>query len=177
MTIHTIADLPIQEQDPLRLLGIDVHNAPSAPDLEYYGYGYARVDELWLTCADAPEPLPPVRDALLLALHSADDSPPLDNDILLEFWIDGAGENGEDLAITTMLSRFLDIWLPRLSTDERAIVLALCNPQGATIARPRAAGGKPIYHAIGDVTSWMDIPDDATQSAVLRLIADEWQRI
>lgn len=177
MIIQSIADLPFQEQDPLRLLAIDVDNAPATPDLEYYGYGYARVDELWLTCEHAPEPLPPVRDALLLALHSADDSAPLDDDVLLEFWLDGAGENGEDLAITALLSRFLDVWLPRVSTDERAIVLALCNPHRATIARPRIPGGQPLYYASGDVTSWLDMHDDPTQSAVLRLIADAWQQL
>jgi hypothetical protein len=184
MTIRSIADLPFLERDPLDLLALDIHDQlhddlrgqPAGPDLDYYGYGYARVDELWLTCEEDPEPLPPVRDALLLGLHAAEDSEPLAGDILLEFWIDGAGEDGEDLAITALLSRFLEIWLPRVSSDERAIVLALCNPQRATIARPLLPGGQPIFYAAGDVTSWLDVPEDPSEPAMLRLTAGAWRK-
>lgn len=179
--ISSIADLPFHEQDPLTLLGFDVHGERTDPDLDYAGFGYARVDELWLTCEGDPESLPPVRNALLLALHTADDddddAEPLADDLLLEFCIDEPdGEGNDDYSLTAMLSRFLEIWLPRLSSDESAIVLALCNPRGTVIARPPLPGGQPIYYAAGDVISWLDQPDDPAEPAVLRLMADAWHR-
>ena len=180
--ISSIADLPFDEQDPLTLLGFDVHGERTDPDMDFYGFGYARVDELWLTCEGDPEPLPPVRDALLLALHVAphdeeEDDEPLADDVLLEFWIDEPdGEGNDDYALTALLSRFLELWLPRVSSDESAIVLALCNPHGAVIARPSLPGGQPIYYATGDVISWLDEPEDPAAPAVLRLTADAWHR-
>ncbi|WP_428267820.1 hypothetical protein [Haliangium sp.] len=152
------------------------------PALDYYGYGYARVDEVWLTVEGDPEPLPPVRDALILALHSPDDAVAHDDDILLEFWIDDVtceeADEDDDYAVTVMLSRFLAQWLPRICGDERAIVLALCNPHATRLHHLPVPGGVPLYYPLGNVTSWRDEPGDFLAGpGLLRLSADAWLRV
>ena len=61
--------------------------------------------------------------------------------------------------MTAPLSAFLAVWLPRIRGDERAVVLALCNPHEALIRGPAASAGAPLHYALGDVESWLD-PDD-----------------
>lgn len=178
--IQSIADLPFRERDPWALLNLDTRaDAPAAPDLEYYGYGHARVGEIWLTTYDAPDPLPPVRNARLMALHTPDDAEDHGDDLLLEFWIDPvtceeAGED-EDYAISVMLSRFLEIWLPRVRGDGSAVVLALCNPHHTRLTRPAGLGGATIHYPLGNVTSWRDEAVDFLGGpGALRLTADAW---
>ncbi|GAB4569431.1 MAG: hypothetical protein Tsb0020_23550 [Haliangiales bacterium] len=151
------------------------------PDLSYYGFGYAYVDSLWLTNEGDPEPLPPVRNALLLALHTPDDAEPIDDDILLEFWIDDVtceeADEEDDYAVTVKLSRFLSLWLPKISRAESAIVLAVCNPFETRIVRPELPGVRPIWYPLGNVTSWCDAPADSIGGpGVLRLSANNWLR-
>ncbi|HEY5926442.1 MAG TPA: hypothetical protein VIV11_32370 [Kofleriaceae bacterium] len=137
-----ILDLPFRERDVLELLNLDEER--DAPDYNYAGYGWARVDEVWLDDT-------PVRDALLLAIHSPDDSPPVTGDIELEF------ELPEQPSVGAMTSTFLDKWLPTLPRAS-ALVLVLCNPHRAELQRPNAAAG-PLYYAHGDVESWLDHHD------------------
>lgn len=165
--IQSILDIPFHERDLGDLLNLDEHR--DAPQFDYYHYGHARTDVIHLEERDGREPLPVVRDALVLALHSADDPEPLDRDVELEFFVD---EVADDYSVTVLLSDFLDKWLPRICADERAVVLVLCNPHGAEIARPAILRGTPLYYAVGDVESWLDMADGRP---FIRLIADAWR--
>jgi hypothetical protein len=204
MPIRSIADIPFRERDPFALLnltpgmrgapGLDPGNGPDnglddelgddlgdeGPDLDYAGFGYARVGEIWLATHGDPEPRP-VRHALLLALHTPDDAEAHDGDLLLEFWPEGAeGEDGtnDEPVVQVMLSRFLDVWLPRISSDERAIVLAVCNPHRTLLSRPPALRSVPIHYPLGDTTSWCEEPADfLAGGGALRLLADAWRTL
>jgi len=137
-----IAELPFEERPLLELLGFDLReDGRRDVDRDYAGYGWARADEIWLGEER-------VTDALVLALHSADDGEQLSDDIELELELPG----GE--AITVLASQFLDTWLPALPKAS-AIVLALCNPHRARLRYPAAAAA-PLYVATGDVEAWLD---------------------
>jgi hypothetical protein len=185
VTIRSIADIPFRERDAFALLNVTPgeHGDPEheGPDLDYAGFGYARVGEIWLAAHEDPEPRP-VRDALLLALHTPDDAQAHDGDLLLEFWPESdaaAGdEAGEDLVVQVMLSRFLEIWLPRISSAERAIVLAVCNPHHTRLVRTPALRGAPIHYPLGDATSWCEEPADFLAGpGALQLLADAWRTV
>jgi hypothetical protein len=141
--VRTIADLPFRERPIHELLHLDEDRA--LPSREYAGFGWAQVDDLWLAVGDDDGER--VTDALVLALHSADDGEALADDIELEFEL-------PDGAVTVLASDFLARWLPKLP-PARAIVLALCNPHAATLGRP-AAAVVPIHYGSGDVASWRD---------------------
>lgn len=111
-----------------------------APDPDYAGYGWARVDELWLDDQR-------VTDALVLALHSADDGEAMPDDIELEFELPDAAP------VSVPAEMFLDKWLPELPRAS-SVVLALCNPHRAALRKP--AGVETLYYANGDVESWLD---------------------
>jgi hypothetical protein len=157
----TIAELPFHERPVLELLNLVGER--DAPDPGYAGYGWARVPGVWLgDGADDREAGRFIADALVLALHSADDAEPLADDIELEFDLpDGS-------SVLVLLSQFLARWLPKLPRAS-AIVLALCNPQHST---PRAPAGAtaPIHYALGDVTSWLD----RDRGDRIELIAGSW---
>jgi hypothetical protein len=165
--IRAIGELPFRPRDVFELLNLSEHR--DAPDRDYAGYGHARVDEVYLeTHAGVARR---VRDALLIAVHSADEPEELDDDIELEFVVP---EVGDDYSVTVLLSRFLPAWLPRVSADERAVVLVVCNPHQATLATPAAlaASGTPFYYPLGDVESWLETADGRRE---LRLVADAWR--
>lgn len=182
MSIRSIADIPFRERDPFALLnlspGAHAGAERAGPDLDYAGFGWARARELWLAAHDDPEPRP-VREALLLGLHTPDDAEAHEGDLLLEFWLDAdESEAGEDLAVHVKLSRFLEVWLPRISSDERAIVLAVCNPHHTRLVRPAAVRGAPIHYPLGDTTSWSEAPVDfAAGAGTLELLADAWHTL
>jgi hypothetical protein len=133
----TVLELPFRERDVRELLNLTEDR--DEPDYHYAGYGWAQVDEVWLDDTR-------VRDALVLAVHSPDDSEPIADDVELEFDLpDGP-------PVTVLTSLFLDKWLPKLPKAS-AIVLALCNPHRATL---RANAPVPLYYAHGDVESWRD---------------------
>lgn len=160
--IRTLAEIPFLRQDPLDLLNLRVER--ERPDQDYTGSGHCRVDEVWL---EDPDGCVAVRDALILALHSCDLGAPRPDDVELEFFAD---EVAPGYSVTAMLSAFLGARLGELRGDERAIVLAMCNPHRATIARPPAAGDTPVHYALGDVESWLDLDGPR-----LRLRADAWR--
>jgi len=154
----TIAELPFHERPALELLALDQDR--DEPVHDYAGYGWARIDRLWLASDTAPPRQ--VDDALVLALHSADDGEVLATDIELEL------ELPDRPPVTVLASMFLERWLPRLPTAS-AIVLALCNPHRATLRPPGAA--VPIHYALGDVVAWLELDDRGDR---IRLAADTW---
>jgi hypothetical protein len=143
-----IAELPFHERPVLELLNLDVHR--DAPDRDYAGYGWARVDRIWLDKT-------PISNALVLALHSADDGEVFADDVELELELDPGGRS-----VLVLLSRFLEVWLPKLPQDA-AIVLAMCNPARATLRGPVG-----MHYGLGDVESWLD------DGARIRLAAETW---
>lgn len=152
--VRTIGDLPFVERPLLPLLGFD--GARETVDLDYAGYGWARIDRLWLATPDgAPRA---VDDALILALHSADDGEAFADDVELEFAL-------PDRPVAALLSAFLARWLPRLPAGG-PLVLAMCNPHDAIL--PAAAGGRPLHHALGPVDAWLHDDD-------LHLVAARWR--
>ncbi|MDQ3364421.1 MAG: hypothetical protein M3680_03240 [Myxococcota bacterium] len=163
-TSLSIAELPFHERPVIELLALD----RDEPDPEYAGYGWARVERLWLAAGDD---LPRrIDDALVIAVHAADDGEALGDDIELDFEIDG------EVVASVLASTFLDTWLPKLPQDCSAIVLAMCNPFGAKLRRP---GGlrSPLHHGLSDVFAWLDL-DEGTQSGTstrIRLAADAWR--
>lgn len=171
--IRSIAEIPFHERDALELLGLaELRDERDGIDKEYDEYGYSRVELLSLHGSDRAEarrePLI-IRNALILAMHSADEGEVIDDDIELEFF---AEEVEEDYSVTVLLSEFLPKWLPQISADERAIVLVLCNPHRATIARPAALSNTPLYYALGDVEATADYTDGRT---LIDLFAGEWR--
>jgi hypothetical protein len=148
-----IAELPFAERPVLELLNLD-DAARAAPDPDYAGFGHARIDRVALIGEGGRV----VEDALLVAVHSADDGDALVDDVELEFVLG-------DRSVTVLLSAFLERWLPRLAGDARAIVLVMCNPHRASI---RPAAGVPVHYALGDVESWLDGGD-------VRLVAEAWR--
>ncbi len=203
--VNSIADIPFIEHDPMTLLGLaESDEAPDgdgdggSPIDDFFGFGFTWVDEIWLTGENEREPKPPVRDALLLAMHAADEDQEAEalpgvapefiggtsghrGDILLEFWLEWVwGQEVEDESVTVRLSRFLDIWLPRLDlvddVDTRAVVLVLCNPHRVLIPRPaKLPAGIPLYFATGDVRAWWDAP--AGSPGLFRLVAEHWHSL
>ncbi len=155
---RTIAELPFHQRPVLELLALDRDR--DEPDRDYAGYGWARVEQIWLAAEYAPERL--VTDALVLALHSADDGEVLAEDVELEFEL-GAR------SVTVLASQFLERWLPELPRAS-AIVLALCNPHRARL-HPPALVAAPLHYALGEVASWLD-PDD--RGGRIRLAAPTW---
>jgi hypothetical protein len=154
-TPRALADLPFARRPPLELLGL-THDRDEI-DTGYAGFGWTLVDRLWL---DDGAGLTAVDDALVLALHAADDGAALGDDVELEF------ELGDARAIAP-LSAFLARWLPRLPTAA-TVVLALCNPHHARLPAPPAAGGRPLWYGRGPVDSWLDHHADHDR---LRLVA------
>lgn len=162
--IASIGDLPFHRRPVLELLGLTHELGDGVIDVDYTGFGWARVDRLWL--ADASSRLE-VADALVLALHSADDGERFAEDVELEFVVDPTRPDG---SVTVLASAFLERWLPRLP-GASAIVLAMCNPGHARLRAPAVAGTTPLFHGTGDVDSWLD---DGDEGASLRLTATAW---
>jgi hypothetical protein len=159
-----LGDLPFQQRPVLELLGLTHELGAGTVDVDYTGFGWARVDRLWL--ADASSRFE-VEDALVLALHSADDGEHRADDVELEFVLDPAAADG---SVTVMAGAFLACWLPRLP-GASAIVLAMCNPGHARLRAPDGAATTPLFHGLGDVDSWLD---DSDQGPALRLTAAAW---
>ena len=149
--IQSIAQIPFALRDPLELLHLERDRDAIDPD--YTGFGHARIDALTLVTRDGEQR---VRDARVIALHCADPGEARGSDIELEFFLD---EIAPGLSVSAPLSRFLSVWLPTvLHGDERAVVLALCNPHRADVPKPAAleGAGVPMYYALGEVESWYD---------------------
>lgn len=158
-----IAELPFQERPAIEVLALDRDDE----DPEYAGYGWARVPRLWLEAEDGGGRRR-IDDALVLAIHAADDGEPLADDVVLAFELDGG-----DRAVTVLASDFLERWLPRLPREPGAVVLAMCNPHRAVLRAPAAATA-PIYCALGDVRAWLDLDDLGDR---IRLAAGSWRRL
>lgn len=157
--IGSIAEIPFRRRAPLEVLHLDGDR--EGVDDDYVGYGHGRLDALTLAGADGSIV---VRDALVLALHCADPGEALPDDIELEFFLEGFAPGA---SVSAPLSGFLSVWLPALQHDERAVVLALCNPHRAAVRRPAAmAPSTPLHYATGEVESWYD---DG-----VRLVAEAW---
>jgi len=154
-----ITELPFHERPVLELLNLDGDR--STPDHDYAGYGWSKVGRIW--CQGASDGAW-VNDALVLALHTADDAEAIPGDIELEFELPGQPP------VSVLASAFLERWLPRLPPCS-AIVLALCNPHHATLAFPSAAT-VPVHYAMGDVTSWLD-----DEHGRIDLVAESWSTL
>jgi hypothetical protein len=156
----TIAELPFVERPVRELLHLEVDR--EQPSREFSGFGWARVDAVWLEAGD--QPARRIDDALVLALHTADDAEQLADDLELELEL-------PDRAVTVLASAFLERWLPRLPRGS-AIVLAICNPHRAALRRP-AAATVPVHYALGEVASWREpVPGDSHDRIILT--ADRW---
>lgn len=161
--IRSIAELPFRQHDPLELLNLTTPR--DTPVLDDTRFGWCHLAELWLDDGAGEPRL--VRDALVLALHAAEEPEALADDVELEFFVE---EVAKDYSVTVLLSKFLAVWLPRVAgRGERAIVLAMCNPHRAVLPRPPAAGATPVHYALGDVDSWLDVVDGRRH---VRLAAD-----
>lgn len=156
-----IAELPFRERPVVELLNLTGDR--STPDHDYAGYGWARVGTIW--CVDDTGRYS-VDDALVLALHTADDADAIAGDVELEF------ELPDHPPVSVLTSAFLERWLPVLPRAS-AIVLALCNPHRATLSRPATATA-PVHYAHGDVTSWLDRTDGGAR---IELVADSWSTL
>ncbi len=154
MAALTIAELPFHERPVLELLHFEADRLEV--DDHYAGFGWAKVDRLWLDDGEPRE----LRDALVLALHSADAGAPLADDIELEFELAPGGSE----SVLVLASAFLERWLPKLPAASE-IVLAMCNPHHA-VFRPRALA-TPVHYAIGDVESWLDEAEDLDPRIIL----------
>jgi len=146
-----LAELPFRERPVIELLALDRQADP-----DFDGFGWARVDRLWLAGGHGwPRR---IDDALVIAVHAADDGAALADDVELDFAVD-------DMLQRVRATAFLDAWLPRLPAA-RAIVLAMCNPHRATLAL-----GTALHYAAGDVVAWLD------PGPRIRLAAEAWRTV
>jgi hypothetical protein len=160
-----LEDLRFEARDPLSLLGIVRGRAE--PDLEFAGYGYARVPELELVGADGPSTL--VYDALVLALHTPDEPDETSTELELEFELE---LDGELVSALVPLHRFLELAAAPLVGDATDVVLALCNPQSLRPTPPSwLVGPRRLHFATGDVIAWLDEHDGRE---TIRLHAERW---
>lgn len=160
MTRWTIDTLPFVEKPVRELLHLEAER--DAPSRDFAGFGWARADTLWLEARDRPALR--LDDAVVLALHTADDAEALDADLELELEL-------PDRPVTVLASAFLDRWLPRLP-QASAIVLAICNPHRAVLPRPPAAT-VPVHLPLGEVASWRDRICGEPRDRIL-LAAEDW---
>ena len=163
--IRTLAEIPFHARPVLELLDLATEREETNPD--YAGFGHCLVDRVWLE--DATGASVAIDDARVLALHSCDLGAPRPDDVELEFVVE---EVAPDFSVRALLSAFLAARLPGLVGDERAIVLAMCNPHRAVIRQPRAAGATPVHYPLGDVEAWLDPRPDGPR---LRLRAASWR--
>jgi hypothetical protein len=146
-----ILDLPFRERPAIELLALD-----RGPDPEYAGYGWAKLERVWL---ESPHWRRRLDDVLVLAIHAADDGAPHAEDVELDFEVD------DKIVASADATAFLAQWLPQLPAA-RHVVLVMCNPHRARLVTP--AG---VHHGIGDVRAWLD-PGDR-----IRFTADAWRRV
>ncbi len=170
--IRSVLELPVLERDPVELLGITSGGFVNA---DYDRFGFARVAGLVLADFEQRQPIE-LDEALLLAVHTADDAEPLADDLDLEFWL--TDERDEQLAFQATLSLFLERWLPRLPQEPSALVLAVCNPASTELPRPPGlARNRQFYYPHGDVTAWFEDSANpiALATGTLGLSADAWR--
>ena len=158
--IESVLDLPFIERPVDELLHFDDDRAEV--DRQYAGFGWTRVDRIGLGSKRGGDLLA-VDDALVLALHSADDGAPHTDDVDLEFELAGG-------SVIVSLALFLSRWLPTLP-DASSIVLAMCNPHHATIRIPTRL---PLWYPTGDTESWID---DAEGGRIELLADGTWARV
>lgn len=158
---RSIAELPFRERPAHEVLALD----RDAPDPEYAGYGWSRVDRLYL--ATDGWPARRVDDALVVAVHAADDGAAYPDDVDLDF------ELADGTVARVLASKFLATWLPMMPRAS-AIVLVMCNPHRATLA---SAADVPLYYGIGDVVAWLDEVDREDRRDRIRLVADAWRKV
>ncbi len=172
--VTTLASLPFVERDPWDLFGLDPTR--TEPDPDHDTSGYCRLPAV--TLEDAGGGRRTVTAVLVLGLHSQDDAPPLAGDIELEFVL---RDGDETYSAVARLSEFLRTRLAGLVGDAKAVVLALCNPQVAAVARPPGIGERPLFFAHGDVTAWMQRRPGASGwtpgEVEIILAADAWREI
>jgi hypothetical protein len=156
----TIAELPFVERPLRELLHLEVDRAE--PSRDYAGFGWARAGAIWLEAGGGTARR--VDDALVVALHTADDAEPIADDLELELEL-------PDRPVSVLASAFLERWLPRLPQCG-AVVLAICNPHRAMLRRPAAAVA-PIHLPLGEVASWRDATPGESQDRIL-LAAEDW---
>ncbi len=177
--VPRLAELPFRRSPLFDLLGFELGR--EALDLDYTGFGWAEPPRITLESTGQASldgrglvAVRVIEEPLLLALHSAEDAPPMAGDILLELVL------GQERSVATPLSRFLAEWLPRLPAH-KPVVLALCNPQRATL--PPLPGGRELWYGLGDVDSWLDATDEPLHGSEeqraggrFRLTAEAWRR-
>jgi hypothetical protein len=156
---RTIGELPFHERPVVELLALDRGGDP-----EYAGYGWARVERLYLA-TDGRRPRR-LEDVLVVAVHATDDGPALADDVELTFELPPDGDK-----VRVHASAFLERWLPRLPRA-RAIVLAMCNEHGAALRCPAAATA-PVHYGIGNVYAWQELD----RAGRIRLLADDWRTL
>jgi hypothetical protein len=144
-----ILDIPFRERPAVELLALDRDGDP-----DYAGYGWTRVDRVWLTIGYKWWRRR-LDDVLIVAIHAADDGKPHDDDVELDF------EVGTTVA-TADATAFVAQWLPRLPAAKH-VVLVMCNRHRARLAIPG------VYYGMGDVRAWLD-PSDR-----ILLEADAWR--
>lgn len=150
--LTSLEALPFEQQELLWLLGVDQQR--DAPDEDFDRFGWARAECLWL--AAPSRPARPVRNALLVALHNADEPPEDGRAFELEF---DAEIDGEELSYVMDLRRVLEAHVtpllepPGMPFD---VVLALCNPHGLVVEPPTTSRPVQWHWARGDVQSWLE---------------------
>jgi hypothetical protein len=190
--IRQVRDLPFPQLDRFTLL----HLSPDRVDLdlENYGFGFGRVDKIALVEQEGDLRTQLIEDALVLALHTFEQSSPVERDIEIAFWLDEdeyyeeEDPEEDDLVVLAPLSVFLRKRLgefiaavsPPGSRPIREVVLALCNPFNTVLDRPEGLTSPPIRYALGFTTSRME-SDRAGRvwdpDATLCLDAPEWLRL
>ncbi len=176
-----IAEIPFPEVDVLPLLGFDP--ARSGPEMEYERFGHAHLPRVELVArGDGAGSPRRVVGARVFALHSADDGEAHAEDIDLEFWVD------DETALLVSLALFLERRGAALVGSAPALVLALCNPHGASLVRPPGID-VPIFSAEGDVIAHFEIDPAVDPTAGIgaseiehglvrvQLVAERWREL
>jgi hypothetical protein len=159
-TALAIGDLPFVERPLTALLDLEVDR--DGINREYTGFGWAVADAIWLETGGGAAVR--IDDALVIALHTADDAAALPDDLELEFDLPGR-------PLSVLASAFLERWLPELP-QRSAIVLAICNPHRTLLRRPSAAA-VPVHLALGNVEAWWEGSPGESCERIL-LAAEDW---
>lgn len=163
--ITSLRELAFSQRDPHTLFGIR-EDLEGAIDTEFSAFGWAWVSHLQL---EAPGSFLPLRDALVIAVHSLDlaegESPSEAHDFELCFELD-------DQSVVCSLKDFLKAWLPQLP-PAKEVVLAVCNPfRIPLLYAPQLSDGAVFYTPLGNVDCYAEA---TSQGPSYILVAEHWQ--
>ena len=191
--VTCVAEIPFPRLEPPVLFDMrGEHDPPQPPNYDYFGFGWALIDELVLESHAGVRVTRTLRDTVVVLAHAFDEQPePARGEIDLGFWFDEDewyepdDPDDHDFVIVAPLTVFVREHVPRilaeLGRDDPdgwpQVVLAVCNP-GKVEWQPPANERLPPLWLASDVARWSCVPASShAQGFTLRLDAPSWRRL